>query len=141
MNESKRAPLWVATTAVLLALAAAGCAGSARGGGRTAGPDLFAGTWAGTFEADDFGGEMELVLTFAEDAWSGTMTVHVMDESVGGEISSFEFEENTCTFTTFIAGGDLVFMGTVAEGKMTGTFEVYVEGNYADGGTFTFTRQ
>jgi len=137
MMRKTRIHLRPITLAALLALTVAGCAGSAR----SSGPDLFTGTWSGTFEASQLGGTMELTLAFSEEGWTGTMAAGAMGETITGDISSFEFEESACTFTTYLQGGDLVFAGTVAEGKMTGTFEVFVEGEYADGGTFDFTKQ
>ena len=125
------------TCAALLSLTVAGCAGSSR----MSGPDLYVGTWSGTFEASQFGGTMSMTLAWSEEGWTGTITMGAMDEFIDGDVLSFEFEDSSCTFTSFVEGGDLVFKGAVEEGKMTGTFEVFVEGEYADGGVFDMTRQ
>ena len=131
----------------VLLLMAAGCAGSATAtgarGGRGAADEatVFIGTWEGTFSATDFDGGMRLVLLREGEEWSGTLDVSVMDESASGEILTFEQEGITCTFHSFIEGGDVFFRGSVEEGTMSGTFEVYVEGELADEGLFKFTKK
>jgi len=141
MNRAKQIRHGSVALALVLALGTAGCAASARSSGRSIGPDFYAGTWSGTFVASNFDGDVDLDLAFADGEWSGTMVMGAMGDRLDGAITNFEFEENACSFMTYIQGGDLIFKGTVAEAKMTGTFEVFVEGEHADGGTFSLTRQ
>ena len=131
-------------TASLLMLAAAGCAGSAATvdtRSESGGTAMFAGTWAGTFEVTDFSGDMGVTLAFEEGSWTGTVTASAMGETFTSELENFESEGAGFTFYTFMADGDIYFKGMVEGEKMSGTFQVFVEGNMQDEGVFTFTKK
>ncbi len=131
---------------ITLTLIIAGCAGSAATVDTGAGADAagsLAGTWEGTFDATDFSGEMTLKLTWEDGSYTGslTATATAMDQEFTEPISNFKVEDATVTFYTYLAEVDIYFTGTVEEGKMSGTFAVFVEENQQDEATFSFVKK
>jgi hypothetical protein len=134
-----------AAVAALL-VSAAGCAGSAAsagaGSGRGAGgADMFAGTWEGTFAASEFSGTLRMSLTWTDGSYSGTVTAGAMGEEFTSDIENFKQEEKGFTFYTYMADGDLYFTGALDGDTITGSFQVFVQGEQQDEATFRFEKK
>lgn len=144
MREKRGWPGAGTAVAAVLILALAGCAGSAatvdtRGGGDDLA--MFAGTWEGILDASDFSAEMSLVLNHADGTVTGSVTLSAMGETMSAEMENFENEGMEFTSYFYMSGGDVYVKGALDGDKMTGTFQVFVEGNMEDEGTWNVTRK
>ncbi len=135
-------------SAVVLTLlaAAAGCAGSAakvdtRSGGGAGDAAMFAGTWEGTFDASDFSGEMGITLVYESGSYSGSLMARVMDEELWSDIEDFKHEGAEFSCYTFMSDADVYIKGKVEGNRMSGTFQVFVGGEQADEGAFSFEKK
>ncbi len=128
-------------SALVLLVAATGCAGMFKGSQNPRGDSVFAGTWEGTLDGMEFSANMSVVLEHNEGEWTGSVELQVGLDVADGPVNDFTSEENTFRFQTIIAGGDVTVTGTVERDEMTGTFVVYQGGDQVDEGIFTCTRQ
>ncbi len=95
-----------------------------------------AGTWEATAEATGMPGpviSMTWTVEAAEDgAFTGSWTGAVQGESRTGEMSDITVDGDAFGFTVRIEeqgqGGEIVLEGTMAEGAVSGTFEVRPDG-------------
>lgn len=120
---------------------AVGSAGVAKGSGLSGQNHQFAGTWEGTFETNDFPGQMKLVLINDGEKLSGTLEVTVDMNNASGPLLDIERDGNNLSFHFTATGPDVLMKCTVDENKMTGSLSVYSEGNLIDEGTFQCTRK
>ena len=101
----------------------------------------FAGTWEGTFETNEFPGNMKLVLKNEGEKLSGTLEISVGIDTASGPLLDIECDGNnlSCRFTG--TGPDVLIKGKVDEDKMTGSLSVYSGEDLIDEGTFQCTRK
>lgn len=127
--------------ALVLLIAATGCAGIFQGSRMSRGDTQYTGTWEGTLDGNEFSANMTLVLDRTEEAWTGSVELQVGLDVADGPVTDFTSEGNTFSFQTTIAGGDVMVTGTVERDEMTGSFVVYQEGSQVDEGTFRCVRK
>lgn len=137
--------------AIMLLIAAAGCAGAMKTSGagamvqgEQAVPTAdFAGIWEGALHMMDSSGRATMVFTKSGDTFEGQATIDLEGMKDTCTIYRTKFEGNTCQFwMTFDAFEvDVFAKASIEEGVMKGVCEAYTEGELADEGTFALTKK
>ena len=128
-------------------LMVAGCAGAAEQSGAEQFPADeiptadFAGTWQGSFTLNMGGGEVLFVLKPEGNSYFGETTVTFEGESMFGTIYQQEFKGNASSFWVSLDEYEVRVKGTLEGNRISGTIELYAQGEFADTGTFVVNRR
>ena len=126
---------------------AAGCAGAAEQSGTEQSPAAgiptvdFAGTWQGSFTLNMGGGEVLFVLKPEGNSYFGEATITFEGESMFGTIYQQKFEGNSCSYWVTLSEYEVQVKGTLEGNRISGTIEIYTQGEFADSGTFVVNRR
>jgi hypothetical protein len=103
--------------------------------------DAIVGQWRGTFQTPGPTGALELVLTNAENKWSGEVKI----EGPGHKIltksaQKIKVEGENLTFMIEIVGAEMTFTGKLKDGKLTGELEAVENGKTVAMGSWELIR-